>query len=318
MDGRKETVEKAVSFKQPERVPLLFAYSLDKSDVINIPVVNHFLEGGKSEWGFEWEHLDNALLMGQPKKPLITDYAMLDDLPIPDPKAASRFAKVAEIMNKYGNDRYYKASFILSGFAIITMLRGFSSVMEDFYMERDNLEKLCGMVFGFENEVIRQCGSYGFSAIGLADDWGTQTSLMISPDLWREMFKPRYKEQIDLAHRMGMHVYMHSCGYIFDIIEDLIDIGLDIINPGQPDINDVPRMGELFGARICFACPPSYQTTGISGNADAIASQIRQYKRCLAKGGGLIGIRPEDSAPLGISGEMFQIMENTFKEESIS
>jgi hypothetical protein len=273
VDSRQETVKKAVTHNHPERVPLLYAYSLEKSDIINIPVVNHFLEGGFSEWGFEWEHLENALLMGQPKRPVITDYARLGSFVPPDPADPARFTKMA-LMEKYGPDRYYKASFILSGFAIITMLRGFSQVMEDLYLDRENLEKLMDIVFGFEKEVIRLCGSKGFSAIGLADDWGTQDALMISPAMWREVFKPRYKEQIELAHSLGMDVYMHSCGYIYDIIGDLIEIGLDIINPGQPDINNVEELGKTFGGRICFACPPSYQSTSLKGDKEALAKQI--------------------------------------------
>ena len=55
MEGRKKTVLKAIKRENPERIPLLYAYSLEKSDVVNIPVVNHFLPGGISAWGFEWD-----------------------------------------------------------------------------------------------------------------------------------------------------------------------------------------------------------------------------------------------------------------------
>jgi hypothetical protein len=253
--------------------------------------------------------------MGQPKGQAIQDYTRLEDFIPPDPLSLSRFSNVPKIMEKHGPDRFYKANFTLSGFAIMTMLRGYNSIMEDLYMERESIEKLCDLVFGFENEVIKLLPKYGFSAVGLADDWGTQTSLMINPEMWREIFKPRYKEQITLAHSLGLYVYMHSCGYIFDIIGDLIEIGLDILNPGQPDINNVSEMGKRFGGRICFSCPPSYQGAAVSGDREAVVSQIRQYKNCLFKNGGLIGIIPEDSAPLGISKETFELMEITFNEE---
>jgi hypothetical protein len=315
MTERRETVIKAIRHENPERIPLLYAYSLEKSDIVNIPVVNHFLPGGISEWGFEWDHLGNQLLMGQPKGQVIKGYDRLGDFTPPDPFSPLRFSHVAQTMEKYGPDRFYKANFILSGFAIMTMLRGYNGIMEDLYLERVSAEKLCDLVFGFENEVIKQLPKHGFSAVGLADDWGTQTSLMINPEMWREIFKPRYKEQIALAHSLGLYVYMHSCGYIFDIIGDLIEIGLDILNPGQPDINNVSEMGGCFGGRICFACPPSYQGAAVSGDREAVVSQIRQYKNCLLKNGGLIGIIPEDSAPLGISKETFELMEMTFNED---
>lgn len=314
MDGRKETVRKAVARQNPERIPLLYAKSLEKSDIINIPVVNHFTgsSGNVSEWGFTWAHVGNELLMGQPERPVIGEWNSIDRFEVPDPRAPGRFAHVREIMESYGPDRYYKANFILSGFAVISMLRGFENVCEDFYCQRENLLELTDRVFRFEKEVIRQAAKHGFSAIGLADDWGTQTSLMISPDLWRTIFKPRYQEEIELAHSLGLAVYLHSCGYIFDIIEDLIEIGLDILNPGQPDINGVEAMGAGFGGRICFACPPSYQSVSIRGTEDDIRAQIRLYQEHLYHSGGLIGIIPEDSAALGISERSFQVMEESF------
>jgi hypothetical protein len=95
-----------------------------------------------------------------------------------------------------------------------------------------------------------------------------------------------------------------------------VEIGLDILNPGQPDINNVPEPGRCFGGRICFSCPPGYQ--GASGDREAVISQIRQYKNCLSKNGGLIGIIPEDSAPLGISKETFELMELIFNSNEES
>ena len=317
MDSRKETVRKAIAMQNPERIPLLFAKSLEKSDIINIPVVHHFTgpEKNMSEWGFKWVHLENELLMGQCERPVIERWDDFHKFVAPDAKDPKRFAHVAEIMTKYGKDRYYKANFTLSGFAIISLLRGFTNACEDLYLEPDNINKLADIVFGFENEVILEAAKHGFSAVGLADDWGTQTALFIPPHLWREIFKPRYEKQIALAHHAGLQVYLHSCGYIIDIIEDLIEIGLDIINPGQPDINGVEKMGDCFGGRICFSCPVSYQTTGIIGTNDSIREQITQYKKRLGVGGGLIGIIPEDSAALGISDEKFKVMEEAFSEK---
>ena len=316
MDGPKETVIKAVEFKSPERTPLLYATSLGKSDIVNIPVVRHFTgeRANLSEWGFEWENLNGDLAMGQPKKPVIADYGELGNFRPPRADDGARFEKARETMAKYGPDKFYKANFTLSGFAIVSLLRGFSQTMEDFHLERDGLEALCDMVFSFERDVIRQLPSHGFSAVGLADDWGTQTCLFISPEMWRKVFKRRYAEEIELAHSLGLYVYMHSCGYIYDIIPDLIEIGLDILNPGQPDINGVERMGREFGGRICFSCPVSYQTTAITGSMDDIRAQIESYIDCLGRfNGGLIGIIPEDSAALGISDEAFRYMEELYQ-----
>jgi len=314
MDNRKDTVHKAIARLGPDRIPLLYAYSLEKSDVVNIPVVNHFTGDNKdrSEWGFEWERIDNALLMGQPRHPVLEKWSELKDFIPPIAAKKDRFDLARETMDKLGPDRFYKANFSLSGFAILTMLRGFENIMLDICLERDFFEELCDIVYGFENEVIRLASENNFSAIGLADDWGSQSSLFISPALWREVFKPRYKAQIELAHNLGLKVYLHSCGYIIDIIEDLIEIGLDVINPGQPDINGIKELGKRFGGRICFACAVSYQTTGIAGSQNDIKTQIAEYVDCFGAGGGLIGIIPEDSQALGIDKEKLDLMASEF------
>jgi len=313
----KETAKRAVKFNYPGRIPLLFAINLDKSDIVNIPVVRHFMgeNGSHSEWGFEWETLNGDLTMGQPKEQIIKTFDDLSSVKVPDLNDIKRFDKTREMMALYGTDKYYKANFVLSGFSIISTLRGFSQAMEDIYLERESFERLCDIVFDWECELIKLLPEYGFSAVGLADDWGTQNNLFISPELWREIFKPRYKKQISLAHSLGLDVYMHSCGYIYDIIGDLVEIDLDILNPGQPDINGVERMGKEFGGKICFACPVSYQTTGITGSHEDIECQITSYVQHLGCfNGGLIGIIPEDSASLGISKEAFEYMEKLYRK----
>lgn len=311
----KEIVKRAVKMQDPERVPLLYAYSLEKSDVVNVEVVRHFMGPDKniSEWGFEWDHIDKGLAMGQAKEAMIKTWDNLKNFKAPNPNDLSRFDKIKNTREKLGDGKYYKANFSLSGFAVMTLLRGFTEMMEDLYLEREYVEELADIVFGFEEEIIKKVKDFGYDAIGLADDWGTQQSLFISPNMWREIFKPRYKKQIELAHQYGLDVYLHSCGYIYDIIPDLIEIGLDILNPGQAGLNGIKRMGENFGGKICFSCSVSYQTTGISGSKEDIFKDIKEYVDCLGCfKGGLIGILPEDNKSLGLSQEKLDYMTEAF------
>jgi uroporphyrinogen decarboxylase len=314
--GSKELVRKAIEFRGPERIPVSYPYDLRISDIVNVEVVRNYLgpDGSLSEWGFEWEKLDGALTMGQPKVQVIAEWPDLDTYRAPDPSEPSRFDAMRKTRAELGDDKYYKANFVLSGFGIMTSLRGFAPLMEDLYLDRDEVERLADVVFGFEEEVIRRLKPQGFDAVGLADDWGSQESLFISPDLWREIFKPRYKRQIDLAHEQGLDVYFHCCGYIFDIIPDFIEIGLDILNPGQPDINGIERMGKAFSGTMCFACPVSYQTTGIAGSREDIRREAKLLIDSLGdKRGGLIGIVPTDLVGLGADSENPRRMLEAFR-----
>lgn len=316
MNG-KELVRKTVQFRNPERIPLSYPYDLKVSDIVNVEVVRNFMGPNKilSEWGYEWARIENDLTMGQPREPVIKTWDDLKDYRPPDPRDPLRFDAMKKTRQELGDDKYYKANFVLSGFTVMTFLRGFHETMTDLCMERDNIEKLADIVFGFEEEVIRQLKPQGFDAVGFADDWGTQESLFISPSLWREIFKPRYKRQIDLAHECGLDLYLHSCGYIYDIIPDLIEIGLDILNPGQPNINNIKKMGEAFSGKMTFACPVSYQTTGISGSEDEIYREVKEMIDCLGNhGGGLIGIIPGDLIGLGAKPENITYMVDAFKD----
>jgi uroporphyrinogen decarboxylase len=313
----KELVKQAVRFEGPERIPLAYPYDLKESDIVRVEVVRNFMGPEKrlSEWGFEWAHLENSLMMGQPKEPVLKKWDDLKGFRPPDLRDPSRFDAMKQTRAELGDDKYYSANFVLSGFTVMAFLRGFSETLEDLYLDRENIERLADIVFGFEEELIQQLKPQGFDAVTFADDWGTQESLFISPKLWREFFKPRYKRQIDLIHQCGLDLYFHSCGYIYDIIPDMIEIGLDILNPGQPTLNGIERMGSDFSGKICFACPVSYQKTGISGTEEDIYREARQLFECLGNhNGGLIGIVPMDIVGLGAKPENVGYIRDAFRK----
>lgn len=316
MTTSKELVKQAIRFQGPERIPLSNPYDLKTSDIVNVDVVHNFNGPNKtsSEWGFEWQHLENDLTMGQPKEATIKKWSDLATYRAPDPYDPARFDLMKKTRAELGDDKYYKANFVLSGFTVMAFLRGFSETLEDMYLEREYIEQLADVVFGFEEEVIKQLKPQGFDTVGLADDWGNQKNLFISPKLWRDIFKPRYKRQIELAHQCGLDVYFHCCGYIYDIIPDFIEIGLDTLNPGQPNINGIKRMGDAFSGKMCFACPVSYQTTGISGSKDDIYGEVKELVDNLGNhNGGLIGLLPSDIVGLGAKRENVDYMLDAFR-----
>ena len=85
------------------------------------------------------------------------------------------------------------------------------------------------MIVDFECELMAMAARHGFHGIHFADDWATQTGMMISPRLWRELFKPCYRRQFDRAHELGLHVWYHCCGNFLAIMEDFHEIGVDVL-----------------------------------------------------------------------------------------
>lgn len=308
-----ERVRRAINIDHPDRVPMVF-FNRDRNqgDIVMIDVQNHFSGPDKktSEWGFRWEQLDRS--MGQPKDALIHDW--LKDFPgfhSPSIDAENRMKWIEVQKSMALSGQYLLGSLQLSGFTVMSFLRGFSDMMIDFYENRDYLEKLADIVFGFENELIDISGKAGLNGVAFFDDWGTQQGMIISPVQWREFFLPRYREQFRHVHNLGMDVYFHSCGKIDPIITDLFDIGVDMLNLSQPNLYDMDELKKQYGGKRCFVIPVSYQTTSISGSREDIFADVQKAFDCFGQSGGLVGYIEEYSS-IGMSEENYQSCVDAF------
>lgn len=314
----KELVRRAIECRGPERTPVLyFNKLLERSDILRVgyePASDfHSDDPNRSEWGFLWERLDDT--MGQPIEPPLEEWDMFERWSAPDPNAPGRFEHVAGFVEQHP-DKYIIGEFGISGLNFITFLRGFENTMADFYLEPEKLDQLIDIVYNFEKEVIRNFCERGVDAIGFGDDLGTQTSLMISPQLWREKFLLRYKENFDLVHSYGKHVYFHSCGYVYDIIPDLIEAGVDVFNFNQPDLLGIDRLNKEFGGKDSFCCPVDHQTVAIHGTREEIFAYVRHMQDTFGShNGGYIGYVEEYSS-VGMSAENFKAICDAFDEIS--
>lgn len=311
----KEIVKRAVTFEAPPKTPLFFLnrdleqsyiaivdFKADPSFVPDVP--------GRSEWGYIMVSLDGT--MGQPEScPLEDSWDLLDGYNAPNPDIDARYSHIPDFIAEH-SDKYIIANLGITGFDKATFIRGFENFLEDIYCEEENSARLLDIVFGFERSVILHLCSYEIDAIAFFDDWGTQNALMINPDKWRQVFKARYKEQFDLIHSMGKHVFFHSCGQIQDIIPDLIEIGADILNLNQPNLFGIEKMRDLYGGKVCFCCPVDHQSVAIHGSREEIFDYVRRLASCLGGfNGGYIGYI-EDYRICGMSEETYQNIKEAF------
>ena len=137
-------------------------------------------------------------------------------------------------------------------FERLNSLRGMQNVFLDFYLHKRETHRLIEALTDYLLELIRYWAEIGVDALFLTDDWGTQRSLMISLEMWREFFKARYGAIFDEVHRCGMDVLFHSCGNITQLIPELIDLGVDIINPLQPTAMDLNEIARVFAGDVAF------------------------------------------------------------------
>ena len=211
-----------------------------------------------------------------------------------------------------------------AGMLIVPFQNGINSVgswLSEKQSGFQNVEKLADLVFGFENDVIRQMADYGFHAVSLWDDWGTQTDLMVAPDYWRRVFKPRYKEQFRIAHEHGLDVFFHSCGKVDEIVPDLIEVGVDMLNLGQPALNapdcksGIEHMGKLYAGKVCFCTPADYQTTSIQGTPAENREEVRRIIESMdTPDGGLIAYILDYTENMGMPKENYRAIIDAFVE----
>ena len=125
-------------------------------------------------------------------------------------------------------------------------------------------------------------------AISMFDDWGTQCSMLLSPERWRQLFLEEYTKLFEHIHDNNMYVYFHCCGMVEPIISDLIEIGADIINFDQPRLHGINHLGQQYAGKVTFCCPVDIQATLPAGDRAAIAEEVNDLVRSLHRRGGFI------------------------------
>ena len=172
-------------------------------------------------------------------------------------------------------------------------LRGVEQILLDLALNPAIAQYLFERIAAFYLEYARrtlEAAGGGIDIFMMGDDFGTQNGPFVSPAMWRQFLKPGFKTFVDLARRHGCKTAHHSCGSIKPIIPDLIDCGLDILNPVQPDVHDMDRreLKRQFGSELTFHGSISIQRTLPYGTPDDVRNEVRERFETLAPGGGFI------------------------------
>lgn len=172
-------------------------------------------------------------------------------------------------------------------------LRGIDQIFYDLAVEPEIAEYLFRRITDFYIEYVGrtlEAASGGIDILMLGDDFGTQKGPFMSPNMWRQFLKPGFKQFTELGHRHKTKVAHHSCGSIKPLIPDLIDAGLDILNPLQPDVTDMDHAEakKTFGDRLCFHGSISIQKTLPFGTPDDVRNEVRLRRETLGPNGGFI------------------------------
>jgi len=172
-------------------------------------------------------------------------------------------------------------------FERLQYLRGTENTLMDLAYKPPELFELLDTIHQFFIKDMEMWAKTDVDALFFQDDWGAQNNLLISPKTWREIFKPLYKEYIDIAHSHGKYAFMHSDGDIEQIYPDLIEIGLDAIN-SQIFCMDIEGLGEKHAGQITFWGEIDRQHFLPFGTPEQIDQAVRRVKKALYRQGGVI------------------------------
>jgi uroporphyrinogen decarboxylase len=172
-------------------------------------------------------------------------------------------------------------------------VRGVEQILVDLVINPDIARAIFRKLTAFYTEYARRTLEAAAGNIDIfftGDDFGTQDNLFMSVDLWRGLLKEGFRQFVDLGHTYGCKVAHHTCGCVYPLVEELIDCGLDILNPIQPDTAkmDYARIKQDFGNRISFHGAISIQKTMPYGTPDDIRREVKDRAERLAPNGGLI------------------------------
>lgn len=308
-----EIIKGNINFTGPDRIGLRFDRIGGKGDVYRIfvlPPKSTWPEGAKytvskkarpisgqyDEWGCLWESDDaSGSDMGQVKNIPIEDWEDMESYVFPDPKAEGRFEGLEEALAAAEEKGLYvQLNSPHCLFERMHFLRGFEDTLMDCLIEPDEIEALATKLADYQIGIIEEAYRLGKGRIhcyDTTDDWGSQTNMLVSPKVFREIFKPQYKRIFDKAHACGMDVRFHIDGKVNDILPDLIEVGANIINIHQPRLLGIDEVSKIARGHVCFEVAVDIQATMPTGDKNLIEAEAKELiEKWGTEKGGLIGV----------------------------
>ena len=160
-------------------------------------------------------------------------------------------------------------------------LRGMEPLLMDLIMEPDFVKQLLGSIADYNIAMVKKACTYDIDAIYFGDDWGQQHGLIMGPSLWGEFIKPELRRMYKTVKDQGKKLFIHSCGDVDELFDELIEMGLDCFNPFQPEVMDVFSLIEQYRSRLSFHGGLSTQKTLPYGTV----AEVKQESRKLLKAG---------------------------------
>ncbi|RKX98269.1 MAG: hypothetical protein DRZ90_03440 [Spirochaetes bacterium] len=272
------------------------------------------------EWGIGWNTAEYQTKFGKGRYTEITGNPLAEDDAIqsykaPDPTRPELYKGTEDILKRHKNDYWICGVTVTTIFETAWALRGLDKLLMDFALNPELAEAILDIPFQYHLTAAEQLAKMGVDMIWTGDDMGGQEAMLISPDMWRRFFKPRMARMFESLKAINPNIKIayHSDGVIEPIIPELVEIGLDILNPIQPASMNPADLGKKFGDKLCFWGTIDEQYTLPFGTPGDVKKEVETRLQTIGKQGGLI-IGPTHHVQLDTPMENFDAMVKTIKE----
>ncbi len=264
----------------------------------------------KDEWDItrvSYDDYPNAV--GHP----VQDESDLKKITVPDPDADYRFDDIRDAMDELKGEKAVVIR-LRDVFSQPRDLMGFENFLMGFYTQPDLVSRIMEMSVDYNTRLAENVKSIGGEIIVVGDDIADSKSLLISPELYREMVKPHFNRLIRKFKDLGLYVIKHTDGNIMDVIDDLIDSGIDCLDPIDPLAGmDIRAIKEKYGSRVCLKGNVDCVSTLVDKSPEAVIAETRQCILDASMGGGHI-ISSSNSIHAGINPVNYRVFLEAVEE----
>jgi len=306
----RERVIRAIEFKGPDKVPLLhgvlpaaiFRHGQALVDLLNefkddfggnwtIPNKEQLPPGYRygqntDEWGVIWQN-DYEGMLGIPVGHPLADWSNWDSYSLPPNPADDWYQNYQHGLNN--SHEHYALLGAINLFERMQWLRGYKNLLCDIAIGAKEAYILRDALVEHHLEYLTKAIRTDVDGFHFGDDWGTQIALIIHPDVWRRFFKPAYARLFDPCKRAHKHVHFHTDGMTWDILHDLVEIGVNVLNV-QHSLMDLQMLRREFGGKVAFRSDLDRQFILPHGTPAQVRAHVREVFEALGQyNGGLIG-----------------------------
>ena len=263
-------------------------------------------------WGNDWYRLKSLSKGGEVHRPVLEQWSDLDRLELPDLDNPAHY-EGARTLGAADTDQFRVGGMPGWPFAVCRYMRKMEIYFVDLLAERERIDVLHDRVTTLLEGVITRFGEAGLDGVFFCEDLGIQNRLLMSPTMWRDIFRPLYERLTSRAHEYGMKVIQHSCGYNWELVDDLCEAGIDCLQFDQTAVYDMEQLAaKLRTHGVGLYSPCDIQLVLPTGDRAFIESETRRLVETFR--GGFIAKNYGDLHGIGVEPEWDQWAYDMFIE----